>query len=224
MPWAYWLPVVIIPQAKGRLNAELTLRGSSSENLDIKGHASLNKLQLWGGPLGLDRPAVSQIDIQLDGTIIQSTLSLKQLRFQSSLASGSATGSFSNQGQKRLKGTADINLAEIFTQLPHTLKLREDTKLSRGKLVVSADVKSADGVTAFDSTARIDQITGVSKGKKLTWNKPISVKARGERNAQGNSTRQLIAALIFFKCGRPGRSERYAGLRFQRIWQRRSGS
>ena len=173
------------PSGKGRLNAELTLRGSSSENLDIKGHAAINKLQLWGGPLGLDRPAVSQIDIQLDGTIIQSTLSLKQLRFQSSLASGSATGNFSNQGQKRLKGTADINLAEIFTQLPHTLKLREDTKLSRGNLVLSADVKSADGVTAFDSTARIDQITGVSKGKKLTWNKPISVKARGERNAQG---------------------------------------
>ncbi len=132
----------------------------------------------------MDRPAVSQIDMQLDGTIIQSTLSLKQLKFQSSLANGSATGSFANQGQKRLNGTADINLAEIFTQLPHTLKLREDTKLSQGNLILSADVKSADGVTAFDSTARIDQIRGVSKGKELTWNKPISVKARGQRNAQ----------------------------------------
>jgi hypothetical protein len=172
------------PSGKGRLNADLTLRGSASENLDIKGQASIKQLQLWGGPLGLDRPAVSKIDMLVDGTIIQSTLSLKQLKFQSSLANGSATGSFTNQGQKRLNGSADINLAEIFTQLPHTLKLREDTKLSRGNLVLSAEVKSADGVAAFDSTARIDQIRGVSKGKKLTWNKPISVKARGQRDAQ----------------------------------------
>jgi hypothetical protein len=173
------------PAGKGRLNTDLTLRGSASENLDIKGQASLNRLQLWGGPLGVDRPAVNKIDMQLDGAITQGTLSLKQLRFQSSLANGSATGSFSNQGQKRLKGTADINLAEIFTQLPQTLKLREETKLSQGKLVLSADVKSADGVTTFDSTARIDQLRGVSKGKKLSWNKPISVIARGERRAQG---------------------------------------
>ncbi len=172
------------PSGKGRLNADLTLQGSASENIDIKGHASINQLQLWGGPLGPDRPAASHIDLQLDGTIIQSTLSLKQLKFKSSLANGSATGSFASQGQKRLKGTADINLAEIFTQLPHTFKLREDTKLSRGNLVLSADVKSADGVTAFDSTARIDQIKGVRKGKNLAWNKPISVKARGQKNAQ----------------------------------------
>ncbi len=172
------------PSGKGRLNADLTLRGSASENLDISGHAAIKQLQLWGGPLGLDRPAVSKIDMRVGGTINQSTLTLKQVKFQSSLANGSATGSFTHQGQKRLNGTADFNLAEIFTQLPHTMKLREDTKLSRGNLILSADVKSEDGVAAFDSTARIDQIRGVSKGKKLTWNKPISVKARGQRDAQ----------------------------------------
>jgi hypothetical protein len=173
------------PEGKGRLNTDLSLRGSASENMDIKGHVSLNRLQLWGGPLGVDRPAVNQIDMRLDGAITRDTLSLKQLRFQSSLANGSVTGSFSNQGQTRLNGRADINLAEILTQLPQTLKLREDTKLSQGKLVLSADVNSADGVTAFDSTARIDQLRGISKGKKIAWNKPISVKARGEKRAQG---------------------------------------
>ena len=173
------------PAGRGRLNADLTLRGSASENLDIKGQVSLNTLQLWDGPLGMDRPAVNQIDIQLDGAITRDKLSLKQLRFQSPLANGSATGSISDQGQKRLKGTADLNLAEIFTQLPHTLRLREDTKLSQGKLVLAADAKSADGITAFDGSARIDQLRGVSKGKKISWNKPISLKARGEKRAQG---------------------------------------
>ena len=172
------------PAGKGRLNADLTLQGSASDNLDIRGQVSLNRLQLWGGPLGMDRPAVTGIDMQLDGAVTRDTLSLKQLRFQSSLANGSASGSYSNQGQKHLNGTAAINLAEVFTQLPHSLKLREDTKLSQGKLVLSADVKTADGITSFDSSARIDQLSGVSKGQKLSWNKPISVKARGEKRAQ----------------------------------------
>jgi len=172
------------PAGKGRLNTDLTVKGSASEKLDIKGQASLNRLQLWGGPLGMDRPVVNKIHIQLDGAITGGTMSLKQLRLQSSLANGSASGSFSDQGQKRLNGTADINLAEILTQLPQTLKLREDTKLSRGKIVLSADVTSADGVTAFDSTARIDQLSGVSKGKKLSWNQPVSVSARGEKRLQ----------------------------------------
>lgn len=172
------------PSGKGRLNADLTLRGSAPESLDINAHASIKQLQLWGGPLGLDRPAASKIEMHVDGNIVQNTLSLKQLKFQSSLANGSATGRFSAQGQKRLNGTADINLAEIFAQLPHTLKLREDTKLSRGNLVLKAEVESADGVAIFDGTARIDQISGMRKGQKLLWNKPISLKARGQRGVQ----------------------------------------
>ncbi|MGD9045841.1 MAG: DUF748 domain-containing protein, partial [Desulfobacterales bacterium] len=173
------------PAGKGRLNTNLTLQGNAAEKLDVKGQASLNRLQLWEGPLGGDRPVVNKIDLQLDGAVTGDTLSLKQLRFKSSLASGSATGSFSNQGQTRLNGKADINLAEIFTQLPQTLKLRENTKLSQGTLVMSADVKSADGITAFESTARIDQLRGVSKGKKLAWNQPVSIKTRGEKGPQG---------------------------------------
>jgi hypothetical protein len=173
------------PAGKGRLKADLTLRGSATETLDIKGRVSLNTLQLWGGPLGVDRPVVNKIDMRLDGAITRGTMSLKQLKFQSSLANGSTTGSISGQGQTHLNGTADIDLAEIFTQLPHTLKLREDTKLSQGKLVLSAEVKSAGENTAFDSTARIDRLSGVRKGKKISWNKPVSLKARGEKRSQG---------------------------------------
>jgi hypothetical protein len=173
------------PSGKGRLDAELTLQGRATEKLDIKGQVSLNKLQLWGGPLGKDRPAVNRIDLELDGEIAQSALSLKQMAFQSSLANGSATASFSNQGQNRISGTADINLAEMFAQLPHTLKFREDTRLSEGKLIMSADIKTSDAVTTFDTSARIDKLKGVTDGKTISWNQPISVKARGQRQAQG---------------------------------------
>jgi hypothetical protein len=173
------------PSGKGRLNVDLALKGSAAEALDIKGNLSLNRLELWGGPLGDDHPRINGITTEIDGTISKEVLSLNQLKVQSSLANGSVRGKFAGRGQNQLKGSADINLAEVFSQLPGTLKLRKDMTLSQGKLAWSASVKSTEDVTVFESSARLDQLRGLSKGRPVSWNQPISLNARGEKSAQG---------------------------------------
>ena len=173
------------PSGKGRLNADLTVQGSSAKALDLKGKLSLNQLELWGGPLGADHPRIKGISTKIIATISQGVLSLKQLSLQSSLANASAQGSVAGRGQKQFQGSADINLAEVFSQLPHTLKLREDTTLSEGKLALSASVKSTEEVTAFESTARVNRLKGTRKGKPIAWNQPISIKASGKKSALG---------------------------------------
>ncbi len=174
-----------LPSGKGRLNAELSIRGSSADALDINGNLSLNRLELWGGPLKADHPRIKGIRAEIAATLSQGVLSLNQLRLQSSLANASALGSFAGGGQNQFQGSADINLAEVFTQLPHTLKLHEDLTLSEGNLTWSASVRSTDQATAFESTAEIDQLKGIRKGKPIAWNQPISLKAHGEKNPQG---------------------------------------
>ncbi len=173
------------PSGKGRLNADLNVQGSSDKALSLKGNISVNQLELWGGPLKTDRPRIKSISTEIDGTISQGILSLKQLAFQSSVANGSTQGSVDGQGNKQFKGSAAINLAEVFSQLPRTLKLREDTTLSEGTLHLSYTVKSAEALTAFDSTARVDRLKGVSNGKPIAWNQPISLNARGEARSHG---------------------------------------
>jgi hypothetical protein len=173
------------PSGKGRLNVDLALQGSAAKALDIKGKLSVNRLELWGGPLGADHPRIKGITTEIDGTISQDVLSLNQMKLKSSLANGSARGRFAGRGQNQLQGSADINLAEVFSQLPGTLKLRQDLTLSEGKLALSASVKSTEEVTVFESSARIDQLKGLSNGKPVSWNQPISIKARGERGSQG---------------------------------------
>lgn len=173
------------PSGKGRLDADLELQGSSSENLDIKGNLSVDRLELWGGPLGTDHPLIKGIGAQIDGAITHDILTVKQLRFQSSLANGSSQGTFAGEGQKQLKSSAEIDLAEVFSQLPHTLKLRPDTTLSEGKLKLSADLKTSNAITAFEGNARVDSLKGVSSGKTIAWNQPVAVKARGEMRADG---------------------------------------
>ncbi len=173
------------PAGKGRLNVDLALQGSAASALDIKAKLSLSRLELWGGPLGADHPRINGITTEIDGTVSQDVLSLNQMKLQSSLANGSVRGRFAGRGRNQLQGSADINLAEVFSQLPGTLKLHQDLTLSEGKLALSANVKSTDDVTAFDGSARIDQLKGLRKGKPVAWNQPLSVNARGEKRSQG---------------------------------------
>lgn len=173
------------PLGKGRLNADLSVQGSSAEALKLEGNLSMKRLELWGGPLKTDHPRINGIATEIDATITRGILSLRQLAFQSSLANGSVRGSVADQVNKQFSGSATINLANVFSQLPRTLKLREDTTLSEGTLLLSYSVKSTDTVTAFDSSARIDRLKGVSNGKPVAWNQPISLKARGEKRPNG---------------------------------------
>jgi len=173
------------PSGKGRLNVDLALQGSAANALDIKGKLSLNQLELWGGPLGADHPRIMGITTEIDGTISRDVLSLNQMKLQSSLANGTVRGQFAGRGQNQLQGSAAINLAEVFSQLPGTLKLRQGLTLSEGKIALSASVKSTEDVTVFESNARLDQFKGLNKGKPVAWNQPISLKARGESSSQG---------------------------------------
>ena len=173
------------PHGKGRLNADMTVQGSSAEALNLKGNLSIKRLELWGGPLKTDHPRIKDIATKLDANITKGRLSIQQLNFKSSVAQGTAQGDVSDQGDRQFSGSASVNLVEIFSQLPQTLKLRRDTKLSEGTLVLSYNVKSTGTVTAFDSSAKIDRLKGASGGKTIAWNQPISLTARGEKRPDG---------------------------------------
>ena len=174
-----------LPSATGRLNASVAITGDSADSLKMTGQLAIETLALRGGPLGSDTPAVKDIVIDLDGRRSDNAVVLKKLTFRSSLATGSAMASIDDQNQKRLSGQADVDLAETFAQFPATLKLREDTKITAGKMALSADIKSARSQTSFDSDARIDRLQGISAGKKISWTKPVTVNARGQMRPEG---------------------------------------
>jgi len=188
-----------IPSVKGRLNADVSLTGSSAQSLKMAGRVAMKTLQLQGGPLGTDAPTVQDILIDLDGLRTNNTLSINKLIFRSSLANGSATGTMNDENQKRLSGKADVDLAEVFTQFPATLKLREGTKITKGKMALSANIETARTGTAFDGDARINRLQGISAGKKISWTKPVTVKARGEIHQEGLQLENLALRSSFLK-------------------------
>ena len=188
-----------IPSAKGRLNASISLTGSNAESLKIAGQMAMQKLQLRGGPLGSDTPAVKNIAINLDATGNNTKLLLNNLTFSSSLADGSVRGIVDDEDQRRLSAKANVDLAEVFTQFPATLKLREGTKIAKGKMALSANIETAGGATAFDGDARIDRLQGTSAGKKISWNKPVTLNARGEMRREGLQLENLSLRSSFLE-------------------------
>ena len=193
-----------IPSVKGRLNASVSLTGRSAESLKMAGQMAMKKLQLRGGPLGSDSPAIKDIAINLEATGTNNTLSLNNLTFRSSLANGSARGLVDDEDQKRLSGKADVDLAQVFTQFPATLNLREGTKITNGKMALAANIETTRAGTSFDGDARIDRLQGISAGKKISWNKPVTVKARGKMRREGLQLENLSLRSSFLKADGQG--------------------
>ena len=186
-----------IPSATGRLNANVSLTGSNAQSLKMAGQMAMKTLKLRGGPLGTDTPTVKDIVIDLDGSSTDHTLSINKLTFHSSLANGSARGIVDDENQKRLSGRADVDLAEVFAQFPATLKLRQGTKITNGKMALSAKIETAGTGTAFEGDARIDRLQGISAGKKISWTKPVTVNARGDIQREGLKLENLALRSSF---------------------------
>lgn len=90
----------LFPAAKGRLNANLALTGNAAENLLLSGDLSIPELKMYGGPFGSDTPVVSDISVKLAAGGTPDAITLNDLTFTSSLANGSARGTF-DRGKNR---------------------------------------------------------------------------------------------------------------------------
>jgi len=187
-----------MPEGKGRLSVDLDLKGNPSEGLQVAGNLSIPKLQLWGGPLKSDRPVVENISIEVDAVQEKEALSLNRLTLQSSWAVGNVSGMLAGSQKNRFNATAAINLARAFSQMPETLKLQEGTRLTGGNLNLSARVETTEAETFFDADARIDRLKGVSNGKKLMWDQPVTFKAKGNKHPDGLALEDFSVRSVFF--------------------------
>jgi hypothetical protein len=193
-----------IPAGQGRLNADVSLTGSAAEKLHLSSRLSVDELKLQGGPLGSDTPTVNGLAIAVDAIGNKNGLSLENMAFRSSLANGSAKGVIDPQGQNRFSGNATINMAEVFTQLPNTLQLRAGTQLTEGSLALAAKVETTEDKTAFEGDVRIDQLKGLSDGKTISWDKPVTVNATGEMRPDGLQLKNLALRSSFLNADGQG--------------------
>ncbi len=197
----------LLPAVIGRLNANLSLNGKADERLLLIGDLSIPKLEMHGGPFDSDTPVVGNISVKLEAAGTPEAVSVNDLTFISSLAGGSAKGTFGTGGNLRLSGRVDLDLAEISRQVPGTIELRKGTEITNGKMNLSAKLNMAGDYAAFEGSARIDRIQGIRKKKKVSWNKPITANAKGELRSGGMQLENLSLQSAFLNADGQGNLE-----------------
>ena len=173
------------PTGSGHLNGRLSLLGSAATALQIKGDLSTQQLKLQGGPLKSDTPSLDRIALEIDAEQTAKTMKINRLTLTSSLATAAITGTIESPGNKDISSTAKIDLKQLFAQFPSSLNLKEGTTVSNGMVDLNVKVRAVGKDTHFDGSARLDQLQGVAGGKKLAWDTPVILEARGTQSSEG---------------------------------------
>ncbi len=173
------------PTGSGQLNGRLSLSGSEATTRQLTGTLSTQQLKLQGGPLKSDTPSLDGIALEIDAEQTAKTVKINRLTLTSSLATAALTGTLESQGNKDISSTAEIDLKQLFAQFPSTLSLKEGTTVSNGTVDLSMKVRATGKDTHFEGSARLDHLQGGAGGKKLAWDTPVRIEARGTQSSEG---------------------------------------
>lgn len=167
------------PQGEGIINGLLHISGSDNSTIGITGNLKGHNIQLHGGPLQSDTPAINDLSIDLDIQKNDAQLEIKKIEIQSPFIEGIIAGSSSNDQLQTLSANAQINIAEILSQFPDTLNLQEGVRVSKGIIDIQANATSSGAATAFDANVHLNQLTGSTGKKNISWEKPVDIIVQG---------------------------------------------
>lgn len=187
-----------VPTGSGLLNGHMSISGSTATALQITGNLNAQQVKLQGGPLKSDTPFLDSVVVEVDGEKTGSIVTIKKLVLTSPMAAGTASGTFDDRGHKKeIVSQAVIDLAQLSAQFPSTLNLKKGIRISEGKIDLNAKVTATDKTTLFDTSAGLDKLQGVAGKKKLVWDKPVKLEARGEQSPAGLKLENFIVQSAF---------------------------
>lgn len=167
------------PLGEGIINGSLRISGEANSTIGITGNLQGHKIQLHGGPLKSDTPTINNIAIDFDVQKNATELEIKNVEIHSPFIKGVLSGSLSNEQLQALSANAQINVAEILSQFPATLSLQDEVRVSKGIIDIKADASSSGSATAFDANIHLNQLTGSTGGKNISWEKPVDIIVQG---------------------------------------------
>ena len=174
------------PSAKieGRLSGQVSVAYADGEqsNAAIDGEISLRDFACSQSALGPDRVRLAKLDLPCRLSKAGSRWNIEKLKVSCDLGQASVAGQFELGSdpavflqQPGIELTADVDLAGLCAQLPHTLSLQAGTRISTGRL--TADVHSAatsNGV-AWSGHIATQNLRGERDGQPLALDTPVSV-------------------------------------------------
>ncbi len=161
-----------LPQGSGKLSADISLKGAADGSLSISGPLALGDVDLSGGALGQDHPRFSRLALDLDMRQQPSGWQFPGLKLTSDFGSLELQCAYSGDNFQG-SGKGNIDLALLLAQFPHLLKIRDDLRLDRGELNLSAELAKEKGKLRVTAEAAVDSLAGRQNSESFSWQHPL---------------------------------------------------
>jgi hypothetical protein len=175
--------------AKGVVSVNLNGAVDDGKLKTLEGQVTGRGLEVGGAALKGDTIKTSKLDLQVqvkgDGDLIN----VEKLDLATDWAKVQASGvvptsaktleEFTAADSKyELKGSLECDVPAVVSQLPRTLGLKEQTKLTGGKLVGNIQTLSEAGQKKLAGVVTLDGLAGTVEGKPIALSAPIRAEAK----------------------------------------------
>lgn len=185
-----------LPQGSGKLSADIKIAGAADGSLNLSGPASLTDVDLTGGVLGGDHPRFSQLAVDLEAKQESSGWQLPVLKAVSDFGSLNIQSRSSDDGFQA-NGEGKIDLALLLAQFPHLFKIRDDLRLDRGELNITADLAKEGDQLRINADAAVDSLAGRQNGEAFAWDSPLTVRVVGSLADKEPEVENLVFSAPF---------------------------
>jgi len=195
-------------RAVGVVNANITgvLKNGELEKLD--GTVNAENLQVRAEQLKGDTIRTNTLDAQLrlnrQGDLMNVEKLTVQADFFKAEANGVAPTTFGSltefvrpDSKYRLKGSFECDVPAVMSQLSHTLAVKEQMKVTSGKLTGSVNTLTEDGQKKLYAQLKLAGLAGVVDGKPVALSQPVSVEVKISPEAQGVKFDRLAVSSAF---------------------------
>jgi hypothetical protein len=185
-----------LPQGSGKLSADIKITGAADGALNLSGPASVTDVDLTGGVLGSDHPRFSQLAVDLEAKQERSGWQLPVLKAVSDFGSLNIQSRSTDSGFQAV-GEGKIDLALLLAQFPHLFKIRDDLRLDRGELNITADLAKNGEQLRITADAAVDSLAGRQNGEAFAWDSPLTLHLVSSMAAQEPEVESLRLSAPF---------------------------
>ncbi|WP_417915890.1 hypothetical protein [Candidatus Electronema sp. JC] len=196
-----------LPQGSGSLSADLRLEGAADGSMVLRGPLSLRDADLTGGPLGKDNPRFNQLALDLDLKKNSADWQFPALKAVSDFGNLELQCAYSGGGFKGA-GSGKIDLSLLLAQFPRLLHVRDDLRLDKGELQLTAELSKENGILGLKAEAAADSLAGRQNGEAFAWEQPLRLELAGSLSGQEPEVEILRLSAPFLNVeGRGGRKQ-----------------
>jgi hypothetical protein len=172
--------------AEGKVSADIKSEMKDGRLENLSANIKAEKLDITGPLLKGDRLKTNTLDVQAKLVRQQEMIHIENLDITADWLTAQASGmvpatfdSFSEflQSDSSLSGSFELDVAQVFSQMPQTFGVKEDMKVTSGKLSGAVSTATEAGKRKVTGNAILEGLKGTVDGKTVALEQPIKAEA-----------------------------------------------